>query len=130
MSTDSPGAAPLPPHVSHVRATRVGTLTEMPVNASAREISALAATLDPNVFQHHSAIDADDVFTHLMLRHHAAGSAMAAYAAEHGEHAGVEQEQSFAEDRGHVLEQRGRPAHVGRESGTRRGRWQRASATD
>jgi uncharacterized protein (DUF305 family) len=32
---------------------------------------------------------ADDVFTHLMIRHHAAGSAMATYAAEHGEHAGV-----------------------------------------
>ena len=32
---------------------------------------------------------ADDAFTHLMIRHHAAGSAMAAYAAENGEHAGV-----------------------------------------
>ena len=32
---------------------------------------------------------ADDVFTHLMIRHHAAGSAMAGYAAERGEHAGV-----------------------------------------
>ena len=32
---------------------------------------------------------ADDEFTHLMIRHHAAGSAMAAYAAEHGEHPGV-----------------------------------------
>jgi uncharacterized protein (DUF305 family) len=32
---------------------------------------------------------ADDEFTRLMIRHHAAGSAMAAYAAEHGEHAGV-----------------------------------------
>jgi uncharacterized protein (DUF305 family) len=36
-----------------------------------------------------SGLAADDVFTHLMIRHHAAGSAMAAYAAEHGEHAGV-----------------------------------------
>ncbi len=32
---------------------------------------------------------ADDEFTRLMIRHHAAGSAMAAYAAEHGEHPGV-----------------------------------------
>ena len=46
---DRPGAAPLPPHVSHVCATRVGTLTEIPVNASASEISALAATSPPRV---------------------------------------------------------------------------------
>src|SRR4051794_3043872 len=32
---------------------------------------------------------ADDVFTHLMIRHHAGGIGMAEYAAEHGEHTGV-----------------------------------------
>ena len=32
---------------------------------------------------------ADDVFTHLMIRHHAGGIAMAEYAAQHGENAGV-----------------------------------------
>lgn len=32
---------------------------------------------------------ADDQFTHLMIRHHAGGIAMAEYAAQHGEHAGV-----------------------------------------
>ena len=42
-----PGAAPLPPHVSHVWATRVGTLTEIPVYASASVISALATTSPP-----------------------------------------------------------------------------------
>src|SRR3954453_21177934 len=36
-----------------------------------------------------SGLDADDLFTHLMIRHHAGGIAMADYAAEHGEHAGV-----------------------------------------
>jgi uncharacterized protein (DUF305 family) len=34
-------------------------------------------------------LTADDVFTHLMIRHHAGGIAMAEYAAEHGEHEGV-----------------------------------------
>jgi uncharacterized protein (DUF305 family) len=32
---------------------------------------------------------ADDLFTHLMIRHHAGGVGMAEYAAEHGENAGV-----------------------------------------
>jgi uncharacterized protein (DUF305 family) len=32
---------------------------------------------------------ADDEFTHLMIRHHAGGAAMAAYAAAHAENAGV-----------------------------------------
>jgi uncharacterized protein (DUF305 family) len=32
---------------------------------------------------------ADDQFTHLMIRHHAGGVAMAEYASEHGENAGV-----------------------------------------
>ena len=32
---------------------------------------------------------ADDVFTHLMIRHHAGGVAMADYAAQHGQHPGV-----------------------------------------
>ena len=32
---------------------------------------------------------ADDLFTRLMIRHHAGGIGMAEYAAEHGEHAGV-----------------------------------------
>jgi uncharacterized protein (DUF305 family) len=32
---------------------------------------------------------ADDLFTHLMIRHHAGGIGMAEYAAEHGEHSGV-----------------------------------------
>lgn len=32
---------------------------------------------------------ADDLFTHLMIRHHAGGIGMAEYAAEHGENAGV-----------------------------------------
>ncbi len=36
-----------------------------------------------------TGLAADDEFTRLMIRHHAAGSAMAAYAAEHGEHSGV-----------------------------------------
>jgi uncharacterized protein (DUF305 family) len=36
-----------------------------------------------------SGLDADDLFTHLMIRHHAGGIAMAEYAAEHGEHSGV-----------------------------------------
>src|SRR5215207_10393779 len=36
-----------------------------------------------------SGLDADDVFTHLMIRHHAGGIAMAEYAVEHGEHSGV-----------------------------------------
>ena len=36
-----------------------------------------------------SGIEADDLFTHLMIRHHAGGIAMAEYAAEHGENAAV-----------------------------------------
>jgi uncharacterized protein (DUF305 family) len=32
---------------------------------------------------------ADDIFTHLMIRHHAGGIGMAEYAAAHGEHPGV-----------------------------------------
>ena len=36
-----------------------------------------------------SGLQADDLFTHLMIRHHAGGIAMAEYAAEHGEHSGV-----------------------------------------
>jgi uncharacterized protein (DUF305 family) len=36
-----------------------------------------------------SGLEADDLFTHLMIRHHAGGIAMAEYAAEHGEHSGV-----------------------------------------
>jgi len=36
-----------------------------------------------------SGLGADDLFTHLMIRHHAGGIAMAEYAAEHGEHSGV-----------------------------------------
>src|SRR3954454_6642147 len=36
-----------------------------------------------------SGLDADDLFTRLMIRHHAGGIAMAEYAAEHGEHSGV-----------------------------------------
>ena len=36
-----------------------------------------------------SGLEADDLFTHLMIRHHAGGIAMANYAAEHGEHSGV-----------------------------------------
>lgn len=32
---------------------------------------------------------ADDLFTHLMIRHHAGGIGMAEYAAAHGEHSGV-----------------------------------------
>jgi uncharacterized protein (DUF305 family) len=36
-----------------------------------------------------SGLDADDLFTHLMIRHHAGGIGMAEYAAEHGEHSGV-----------------------------------------
>ena len=36
-----------------------------------------------------SGLAADDLFTHLMIRHHAGGVGMAEYAAEHGENAGV-----------------------------------------
>ena len=36
-----------------------------------------------------SGLAADDLFTHLMIRHHAGGIGMAEYAAEHGENAGV-----------------------------------------
>ena len=36
-----------------------------------------------------SGLTADDVFTRLMIRHHAGGIAMAEYAAAHGENAGV-----------------------------------------
>jgi uncharacterized protein (DUF305 family) len=36
-----------------------------------------------------SGLAADDLFTHLMIRHHAGGIAMAEYAAAHGEHPGV-----------------------------------------
>jgi uncharacterized protein (DUF305 family) len=36
-----------------------------------------------------SGLAADDVFTRLMIRHHAGGIAMAEYAAAHGEHSGV-----------------------------------------
>jgi uncharacterized protein (DUF305 family) len=36
-----------------------------------------------------SGVTADDLFTHLMIRHHAGGAAMAQYAAEHGENSGV-----------------------------------------
>jgi uncharacterized protein (DUF305 family) len=36
-----------------------------------------------------SGLTADDVFTRVMIRHHAGGLAMADYAAAHGEHAGV-----------------------------------------
>jgi uncharacterized protein (DUF305 family) len=36
-----------------------------------------------------TGLEADDRFTHLMIRHHAGGIAMAEYAAEHGENEGV-----------------------------------------
>src|SRR3954468_14194170 len=36
-----------------------------------------------------AGLAADDLFTHLMIRHHAGGIGMATYAAEHGEHSGV-----------------------------------------
>ena len=36
-----------------------------------------------------SGLAADDLFTHLMIRHHAGGIGMARYAAAHGENAGV-----------------------------------------
>jgi uncharacterized protein (DUF305 family) len=36
-----------------------------------------------------SGLEADDLFTRLMIRHHAGGIAMANHAAEHGENAGV-----------------------------------------
>jgi uncharacterized protein (DUF305 family) len=36
-----------------------------------------------------SGVEADDLFTHLMIRHHAGGIAMAEYAAEHGENDAV-----------------------------------------
>jgi uncharacterized protein (DUF305 family) len=36
-----------------------------------------------------SGLDADDIFTRLMIRHHAGGISMSEYAAEHGENAGV-----------------------------------------
>jgi uncharacterized protein (DUF305 family) len=36
-----------------------------------------------------SGLAADDLYTHLMIRHHAGGIAMAEYAAQHGEHPGV-----------------------------------------
>jgi uncharacterized protein (DUF305 family) len=36
-----------------------------------------------------SGVEADDLFTRLMIRHHAGGIAMAEYAAEHGENDGV-----------------------------------------
>ncbi len=36
-----------------------------------------------------SGLAADDLFTHLMIRHHAGGIGMAEFAAEHGENAGV-----------------------------------------
>jgi len=36
-----------------------------------------------------AGLDADDIFTRLMIRHHAGGIGMAEYAAEHGENEGV-----------------------------------------
>ena len=54
--------------------------TEMPGMPTEAESAALDAA---------EGLAADDEFTRLMIRHHAAGSAMAAYAAEHGEHPGV-----------------------------------------
>ena len=53
---------------------------DMPGMPTEAESAALAAATGPA---------ADDVFTHLMIRHHAAGAAMAAFAATHAEHAGV-----------------------------------------
>ena len=54
--------------------------TEMPGMPTEAESAALDSS---------EGLAADDEFTRLMIRHHAAGSAMAAYAAEHGEHPGV-----------------------------------------
>jgi uncharacterized protein (DUF305 family) len=51
----------------------------MPGMPTEAESATLAAATGPA---------ADDVFTHLMIRHHAAGAAMAAFAT-HAEHAGV-----------------------------------------
>jgi uncharacterized protein (DUF305 family) len=36
-----------------------------------------------------TGLEADDLFTHLMIRHHAGGIVMAEYAAEHGENDAV-----------------------------------------
>ena len=60
-------------------------LPEMPGMPTEAESAALDAA---------EGLAADDEFTRLMIRHHAAGSTMAAYAAEHGEHPGV---RTFAE---------------------------------
>ena len=53
---------------------------EMPGMPTPEELGALAAA---------DGAAADDLFTTLMIRHHAAGAAMATYAAEHGENARV-----------------------------------------
>ena len=50
--------------------------SEMPGMPTAEELQQLAAA---------SGTEADDVFTTLMIRHHAAGAAMADHAADHGE---------------------------------------------
>jgi uncharacterized protein (DUF305 family) len=55
--------------------------TEIPGIPTEAESAALDAA---------EGLAADDEFTRLVIRHHAAGSAMAAYAAEHGEHEGVQ----------------------------------------
>jgi uncharacterized protein (DUF305 family) len=54
--------------------------TEMPGMPTRAEVDALRAS---------EGLDADDRFTRLMIRHHAAGVAMADYAAEHGENDSV-----------------------------------------
>jgi uncharacterized protein (DUF305 family) len=54
--------------------------TDMPGMPTKAELSELDRS---------AGLTADDLFTHLMIRHHAGGIGMAEYAAAHGEHAGV-----------------------------------------
>jgi uncharacterized protein (DUF305 family) len=55
-----------------------------PVDMPGMPTTAERAQLDQS-----SGLAADDLFTHLMIRHHAGGIAMADYASEHGENTGV-----------------------------------------
>jgi uncharacterized protein (DUF305 family) len=58
-------------------ATTEAEMPGMPTDAQVRELAAA------------EGVDADDLFTTLMIRHHAGGAAMAEYAAAHGENSRV-----------------------------------------
>jgi uncharacterized protein (DUF305 family) len=77
---DRAGGGPADPEVAMQWMGHPVPVARMPGMPTRAEVDALRAS---------QGLDADDRFTRLMIRHHAAGAAMAAYEAEHGENEAV-----------------------------------------